>query len=245
MSTRIDTPPRTSGPVDAKASGITGFWMSLLIFCVIAVCVVTRILIDLLVMQSPPFARSPTPRESARRRERCAPSPRRRLEPLQPVGLGGASWKGADRSRGFHRARDARQAAVEATAHARDELAGEAPSLAVLLGIAITHRRGCGRPRRGAGDGRAARADRLRRAGDRRRPPRIRGRGRRWRCGWRPAWPPKRSSWTSSAPARAACSPVIGSTGPRTICICCCRTRTHSRRACSSSTSTPTCRERP
>ncbi|HTQ16763.1 FIST N-terminal domain-containing protein, partial [Mycobacterium sp.] len=29
---------------------------------------------------------------------------------------------------------DARQAAVEATAHARDELAGEAPSLAVLLG---------------------------------------------------------------------------------------------------------------
>ena len=29
---------------------------------------------------------------------------------------------------------DARQAAVEAAAHARDELAGEAPSLAVLLG---------------------------------------------------------------------------------------------------------------
>ena len=29
---------------------------------------------------------------------------------------------------------DARQAAVEATAHARDDLAGEAPSLAVLLG---------------------------------------------------------------------------------------------------------------
>ena len=35
----------------AKASGITGFWMSLPIFCVVAVCVVTRILIDLLVMQ--------------------------------------------------------------------------------------------------------------------------------------------------------------------------------------------------
>jgi vitamin B12/bleomycin/antimicrobial peptide transport system ATP-binding/permease protein len=35
----------------AKASGISGFWMSLLIFCVIAVCVVTRILVDLFVMQ--------------------------------------------------------------------------------------------------------------------------------------------------------------------------------------------------
>ena len=35
---------------------------------------------------------------------------------------------------GVSTAPDARQAAVEATAHARDELAGEAPSLAVLLG---------------------------------------------------------------------------------------------------------------
>jgi small ligand-binding sensory domain FIST len=35
---------------------------------------------------------------------------------------------------GVSTAPDARQAAVEAAAHARDELAGEAPSLAVLLG---------------------------------------------------------------------------------------------------------------
>jgi hypothetical protein len=34
---------------------------------------------------------------------------------------------------GVSTARDARQAAVGAAAHARDELAGEAPSLAVLL----------------------------------------------------------------------------------------------------------------
>ncbi|OBA70135.1 hypothetical protein A5641_14425 [Mycobacterium sp. 1554424.7] len=34
---------------------------------------------------------------------------------------------------GVSTAPDARQAAVEATAHARDELAGEAPTLAVLL----------------------------------------------------------------------------------------------------------------
>ncbi|HYB39169.1 MAG TPA: hypothetical protein VEF72_27905, partial [Mycobacterium sp.] len=35
---------------------------------------------------------------------------------------------------GVSTAPDAGQAAVEAAAHARDELAGEAPSLAVLLG---------------------------------------------------------------------------------------------------------------
>jgi putative ATP-binding cassette transporter len=35
----------------AKASGIRGFWMSLVIFSVIAVCVVTRILVDLYIMQ--------------------------------------------------------------------------------------------------------------------------------------------------------------------------------------------------
>ena len=35
---------------------------------------------------------------------------------------------------GVSSAPDARQASVEAAAHARDELAGEAPSLAVLLG---------------------------------------------------------------------------------------------------------------
>src|ERR1700730_3815124 len=35
---------------------------------------------------------------------------------------------------GVSTAPDARQAAVEAAAHARDELAGEAPSLAVLIG---------------------------------------------------------------------------------------------------------------
>jgi vitamin B12/bleomycin/antimicrobial peptide transport system ATP-binding/permease protein len=40
-----------AGDEVAKASGIRGFWMSLLIFCVIAVCVVTRILVDLFVMQ--------------------------------------------------------------------------------------------------------------------------------------------------------------------------------------------------
>jgi vitamin B12/bleomycin/antimicrobial peptide transport system ATP-binding/permease protein len=40
-----------AGDEVAERSGITGFWMSLLIFCVIAVCVVTRILVDLFVMQ--------------------------------------------------------------------------------------------------------------------------------------------------------------------------------------------------
>ena len=40
-----------AGDEVAKASGITGFWMSLVIFCVIAVCVVTRTLVDLFVMQ--------------------------------------------------------------------------------------------------------------------------------------------------------------------------------------------------
>ncbi len=43
--------------------------------------------------------------------------------------------------RGLHHA-GARQAAVEAAGQARDELAGEAPSLAVLLG-SCTHRPGC------------------------------------------------------------------------------------------------------
>ena len=40
-----------AGDEVAKTSGITGFWMSLVIFCVIAVCTVTRILVDLFVMQ--------------------------------------------------------------------------------------------------------------------------------------------------------------------------------------------------
>ena len=90
---------------------------------------------------------------------------------------GGASWKCADRSRGFHRARRAAgcgggRGARARRARGRGAVAGRAAR------IAITRRRGRGRPQRGAGDGRAARADRLRRPGDRRRPPRDRGRGR-------------------------------------------------------------------
>ena len=81
---------------------------------------------------APPLARSPTPPQSARRREWCAPSPRRRLEVLHP-GLGAAHHGSVRIGVGVSTARDARQAAVGAAAHARDELAGEAPSLAVLL----------------------------------------------------------------------------------------------------------------
>ena len=145
---------------------------------------------------------------------------------------------------GVSTARDARRAAVGAAAHARDELAGEAPSLAVLL-ASRSHAEQA--------------ADILNAVQETVEPPALIG------CVAQAIVAGHReiedeaavAVWLASGLAAetfqldfvrtgsAACSPVTSSTGPRAIGMCCCRTRTHSRRTCSSSTSTPTCRERP
>ena len=144
---------------------------------------------------------------------------------------------------GVSTARDAQRAAVEATAHARDELAGEAPSLAVLL-VSRSHTDKA--------------ADVLNAVQEMVEPPALIGcvaqaivAGRR-----EIEDEPAVALWLASGlaaetfhldfvrTARVVCWPVTSSTGPRTTCICCCRTRTPSRRTCSSSTSTPSCRER-
>ncbi|EUA52221.1 FIST N domain protein [Mycobacterium xenopi 4042] len=140
---------------------------------------------------------------------------------------------------GVSTAPDARQAAAEAAAQARDELAGETPSLAVLL-ASQSHTDHA--------------AEVLGAAQEIVEPPALVGcvaqavvAGRHefedesavtvWLAS---GLPPRRSTWTSSAPVRVGCSAATASTGPATICTCCCPTRTRSRRTCSLSTSTPT-----